>query len=241
MQDTSNARRFLNAFHGIETLLRQRHKGSDDHTSFAELVNQSHQLVQAQKVKLKDMAKLRNAIAHTPYDEQGQPWADPRIESVQSLEELLLVIEKPPLVRTVLKLQKPTVLNENDDISKFFNEVAAPKDFSQSPVRLASGTLALVTTNAVARWIASGYEVADGLLLEQATVADVLEFSESDDEISLRSRKLKAVEAMRIFAGNHGQPPAAIIITESGRHEETPLGICVRADIPDLVKSLDIE
>ena len=236
-QDRSNARRFLDAFNGIEQLLRDRSR-VDDSFAFVRLLEISKEVVPMQRDKLRQMARLRNAIVHNPYDDANEPVADPRTKSVEFLEKQLEVIERPPLVLSVLKLSKPIVLSPEDDISRFLELVQPPDDFSQAPVRL-DGQLALITTNAVARWVSSHYEQTEGGgVLPQADLMEVLRFAEAGDRIEVRSRHLKVVQALHLFAGEKAEPPAAIVITQSGLPSETPLGLCTKADVPALFRAL---
>lgn len=230
--------RFMHAFREIERALN-RSRLTDSYKRFVALVNDSEDLVEEQRRGLRAAARLRNAIAHEPWI-GGEPVAVPRESAVTWLEAQAEVITKPPLVRDVLQLRPPRVMELHTDLSEFLAEVAAPLDFSQSPVRTEDGGLRLVTTNAVARWIASSYQPGDGALLDRATVGDILAYAEAGDQLVCMASTLKAVRAIRLFAGEDGEIPAAIVITESGAAAEQPVGICVRSDIGDLYRALKL-
>ena len=235
---SNNAERFLNSFRTIEEILTARSaaKGRSRRT-FSELVDGSKLLIQDQKKLLRGMAVLRNAIVHTPYLDD-RPIADPRDETVAAIERQASLLENPPLVRNVLKLQPPQVLRDDQEISSFLDLVLR-LDFSQAPVSSEGLLQGLVTTNAVARWLAASYENAEGALLESASIKDVMARNENTDSVLFKSKNLKVIEAIRAFSGEDGNtPPAAILITDSGAASEKPLGICVRADVQALYSAL---
>lgn len=236
--DSRNAERFLDAFRTIEAaLLALSTKRYTSQPAFYELVDDSKQITYAQKQKLKQLAKLRNAIVHEPY-QNGIPIADPRSDVVEWIEQQALVIENPPLVKSVLKIQPPEVLNQNSEISEFL-EMVSKYDYSQAPVGDGLKVSALITTNAVTRWISSAYVSNEGALVEESEIAEVLRFSENTDGIVFKPHNLKVVDALRIFSGENSQiTPAAILLTHSGSPEEKPLGICVRSDMQALYKSI---
>ncbi len=235
---SNNAERFLNAFRTIEEILASKSSSKGrTHQAFTELVEGSKLLVPEQKRMLRATATLRNAIVHTPYFE-NRPIADPRDDIVLFMEKQAELLENPPKVKNVLKLQPPLVLDYDQEISSFL-ELVTRLDFSQAPVKSGASILGLVTTNAVARWLAASYENAEGVVLESSTIANVMAFKEETDSIIFKSKDLKVVDALRAFSGEDGtMPPAAILITDSGISTEKPLGICVRADVQALYRSL---
>lgn len=238
----ANARRFLDAFHTIEQTLRARSPRSfgKNQEGFSDLVRESKDLVDGQKQKLHQFSRLRNAIVHNPYSDGAVPIANPRDDVVQWIEKQAIYIEQPPLVKDVLKLQPPKVLADDDDVSLFLALAGEPTNFSQAPVRNHGGKLLLITTNAVARWVAETYVPGVGVALDEACVGNFAKFAEEGDRLILKQRDLRAVEAARIFGGSLGNPPAAIVLTENGKDSETPLGMCVQSDVAALRQSLGV-
>ena len=239
-QDLTRGQRFLDAFNRIETTLRERTRSDLKEAGFKELVRASRDLVDSQKRRLLDMANLRNVIVHTPFDQKNEIYADPRLSAVEWLEAQAELIEKPPRVLDVLRLIPPRVLSFDDEIDQFLEEAKPPKDFSQSPFRTSNGDFGVITTNAVARWLAAVYVPRDGLIVEPAHVGNVATYGEEQDRVLVKPRTLKVTDAIMYFSGVSHVPPVAILLTESGRHSESPLGICVRADLPDFYRSLGV-
>ena len=240
VDDHSRAARFLDSFHRVESLLAARLGSETQRLTFYELVRRSKDLTDQQKNRLRDIGDLRNAIVHAPGGWRQNPIADPREDIVSWLETQVELIERPPLVLTTLKLQPPRVLDSDSDLIVFLDQVR-DQDFSQSPVRMPDGGLGLITTNAVTRWIASGYDEGVGVALAQAEIADVLTFVEAEDQLVVKPRNLRVVEAVRLFAGaQRGSIPAAIVLTEDGKPEHKPIGICARADVAELLQALGV-
>lgn len=240
MDELTKAQRFLNAFNRIEYALRSRAKLDFVESTFTRLVKNSRELIPAQVNGLLDMATLRNAIVHTPYDEGNEIYADPRTSSVEWLEKQADIIERPPLVCLALKLKPPLMLSISDEVDKFFGEISEPNNFSQSPFRRNDGSYGLITTNSVARWVAANYERNNGILAEPTLIGAVALFAEFEDRLEVRSKNLKAVDAIRIFSGQGGVPPAAILMTEKIGTEERPVGLCVRANLPELYNAIGV-
>jgi predicted transcriptional regulator len=237
--DLSNGQRFLDAFNQIERILRSRASPEKDRVGFSQLVRASDDLIQGQRDLLLDYAVLRNAIVHTK-TEAGRLIADPRSDVVARIEEQVDLIERPPKVLETLRLAPPKILKWDDSVFQFFQQVRLPFDFSQAPVVSRSGDIDLITTNAVARWVAASWEQAQGAALTETSVEQVLHFSEKGDRVEIRSRGLKVVDAWRLFSGASGEPPSAILLTHSGAATEKPLGLCVRADLPAMLKVLGV-
>lgn len=240
MTEQSNAKRFLNSFNRIDEVLRSRAKQTTHIPTFKEVVDASRELTNAQKKKMKDMADLRNAIVHTTLDGQEEILAEPRLSAVNWMETQADIIEKPPLVIATISMHEPKILSFDSEIHEFLAQVSPPQNFSQSPFRDASGELKLITTNAVARWVAQNYEGESGILAGPSTIGEVYGSSEFEDRLEIRAKSLKCVEAVRAFSGEVGVPPAAILITEPRGSEQVPIGMCTRADLPALYKSLGV-
>lgn len=240
MNTTDPARRFLNAFHRIEQLLRQR-SGAKDYVRFYELIDGTRSLNPEQKRRLKELADLRNVIAHHPYNDDDEPYATPRTETIKWIEAQADIIERPPMVIPALKLQPPAVLLGTEPLSKFLTMLGAPYNFSQSPYRRHNGELGLITTNAVARWLAMQHQ-GDGYLSDDVAIDQVVAVgAEFRDRVLVKSRKLKIVDALTLFSGDRdSEPPSAVVMTETGTTSEKPLALITPSDIPAMTKLLAV-
>lgn len=238
-----NATRFIQAFTTIEQELRTRVERTErdpKHLSFPALLDRSTDLTDRQRDLLRSYADLRNAIVHNPRDRNEEIIADPRLSAVEWLEKQVEVILDPPLVMQVLKLDKPTVLHADDDLGAFL-QIVREKHYSQVPILGDDGDLGLVTTNIVTRWLASEYMDDKSALVESVKLREIQELAEDTDGLVLAPRSLTAAEAVQTFAGMRGRnAPAAMVITEHGRNRQTPLGLCSKSDVAELLHALAV-
>lgn len=237
----TNARRFLDAFAAIEDHLAHaqgQRVGRDDWVEFSRLVEASGELTDSDRRKLRDAARLRNAIAHKPYRD-GDAIADPRVDFVEQIERIRSNLEKPPIALEVLSGAEPRVFTPTDSLVDFAALVRAPLHYSQAPVRTESG-YRLVTTNAVARWYVGVLE-RDGGALHNPTLGEVMEFAEDRDAAKVLARRATVVQTIRWLTGEAGtsNPPAAIIFTHMGRADEKALGIATQSDLGMFYRALD--
>jgi CBS domain-containing protein len=115
--------------------------------------------------------------------------------------------------------------------------------FSQLPVYEGSRSrfVGLLTAETIARWLAA--QLATGIgLLEERPVREVLKFTEDfENHLFLpgRATVFDALEAFDDFT-HRGKSLDAILITESGKRHEHPLGIVTVFDIPRLFASVAV-
>lgn len=240
VNEFTDAERFVEAYNRIDHVLRRGVPDTAPYTPFSELVRKSVLFAPPQRDFLLDCADLRNAILHTRGSSTGHPIADPRAAIVEKIERQADLLENPPRVREALKLQPPRVLDDADDLGVFLDEIVR-YNYSQVVVRTDGGGLELVTTNAIARWFAARYQADEGIAADSAPLADVRAHAEVDEYLLICPRDLTVVEAWRAFAGTRTdrRVPSAVVLTQNGLSRETPIGICVRADLPALLAALE--
>lgn len=238
--EESNAQRFLHAFASIEEILSRqqgRRVDHDDWAKFYELVADSDTLLYSQKEKLRQYARLRNAISHTPYL-KSEPIADPRNDTVEAITKIQRDLEKPPLLMTALgSVGVPRIFNPDDSLDEFLDLVKA-HDFSQAPVKI-DGGFALITTNSLARWFAHNLSEHGGVV-ETTPIHEVLKFAESGDRLKTVSPTTTTVEAINYFSGladTNSEPPAALLVL--GKMGQPPQRLAVRADLSLLYAQLE--
>lgn len=243
-RDGGNATAFLAAFNDIEAHLRRSLKArpSDGFKWMVNLSHRKHGLSDAQRSALMAFSDLRNAISHGEYRD-GRPIADPLPETVADIERLARVLIDPPTVLGVLPQRRPVTVTPEDSIEDVFR-ILAETTYSQFPVYeggTEGGTCtALLTTDAIARWVAHDYG-ADGSL-EARNVADVLEWAGSRDAPYLMPRTTTVQDAIAALTipGDDGLVPRALIITEHGRPHQKPLRVVGGADLPALWNEVQI-
>ena len=230
------ARRFLDACAEIETTLKNRYEaGGTGLGTIVREVQGRDAVVRRNRAALDAFTALRNVLAHSSY-KGGAPVAAPLSSTVEAIERLRDEISQP---RRALDLAVRDVLtaHERDPLPGLLR-VMASKDISQVPIYLADGSVRLLTTNAIARWVAAHLDSDDVVLIQAGEIAEALEHAEAHEVIVTEKR---AVTAARVLDRlTRDEAPLAVLITETGRPGESPLGILSTADVPRLVQELTV-
>ena len=225
---------FIRKFNELENFLRRKIR-LDRQVRFFQLIDEvakTDPTVRRRKQVLKSMGNLRNAIVHDrEYPERIV--ADPRPEIIDELDQVLAAIISPE--KLIPRFQKPIrVFREEEPLLECLTFMKE-NDFSQVVV-LKNGRYVLLSSEGIAGWLGSARE--DGLDdLEGATVGGALKF---EDEKACRylSRKDSVDAAIEAFekAIAAGIPRLqGILVTQTGKQEEQPLGIVTPWDLLGLV------
>lgn len=233
-----NADRFINAMVQVEEILRKAEgETSRDNLDLESLINRAKSISPEHKRKLHNWRKLRNVIVHTPRT-NAQPIADPRGSEVIQLERMVEILRNPPRVSSVLSMRPPVVLSWDSEVSDFFSEMMPPKEFSQAPFLNLEGKYQLITSNAVARWTASNYEVTSGVILESIQISDVAKYSEEGDKLVCHRHDIAAQVAIDVLSSPKEITPVSILLTVAVHENGKAMGLVVKADLPALFKSV---
>jgi CBS domain. len=233
--------RFLSAFNDIENHIRAALGASED-VSFAHLMPRyaSEKRMQHQhREALRAFTRLRNAISHEQYYD-GHPIAEPIEDVVVQIERLRDLIESPPRALTNHPRRDVRIARPSEPISAVLSVVRKYR-YSQLPVYKASGEyVALLTTNAIACWLANQLEDPELGLAEDQPVSAVLPFIEPHEVAVHVARSITAAEAIEALSegGSRGRPATALIVTQNGRPHEKPLALLAADDLPRLIHSL---
>lgn len=233
---TTLARRFLDACAEIEQVLKQRYRlEAKTLGTIVRDVEPKDRVVRQNRGALLAFVELRNLLAHRPFHD-GSPFAAPLQRTVDAVERLRDEIARPQLA---LSLATRDVLTSSEDLPlPGLLRAMAAGDISQVPV-YGTGEVRLLTTNAIARWLADHIEPDGTALIEECTTADALAHAEPHERIKLVARTATAAAALDQLT--RSDPPAAVLITETGRSGEMPLGILAAADTARLVTALTVE
>lgn len=227
------------AFNEIEQLFRSK-LGADEYVDYAQLEREygdKYRLPVPQRKALRAFRELRNAIVHGKYF-GGRPIAEPVREVVDEIECLRDLLVSPPIALAVLGKRDVRVARIDEHIRTVLEHVRR-FDYSQLPVYEGQQYVGILTTNTIARWLASQLMLNEGLA-EEETVRQVLTFSEDHERALLVRRTITAAEAIDKLShgGANGAPVTALIITDRGLRSETPLRVIAVSDFPQLSASL---
>ena len=235
--ENTNADRFLRAFERIESTLKKRL--SEPKKPYQKLVGRAASgkvaSVNQYQHDLIRFGYLRNAIVHEP-NQGGKVIADPRDDTVDRIEHIADRVESPPTVETFCA-NRPYTASLDDPIGPVVRFMEEHR-FSQAPVLHEGQLTSLLTTNTIARWLASRTRKGD--LDLEAPVENVLKHQEPDESYQVIQREATLFEAKEAFEVDHTRqrPPVAVIITLNGDGNGAVTGIITTADLPSVHQKL---
>ena len=115
-------------------------------------------------------------------------------------------------------------------------EIIASEGLAQFPVYEGGECVGLLTTNAIARWLAA--ELREDDTIAAGTVADVIAHSGKLDEPIFLPRTVTAAAAVEALSTPlaSGAVPRLAIITEHGKATQKPISVLGATDIPALAQ-----
>lgn len=209
---------------------------------------------------LLEVGELRNALIHNRFG-VAEYIAVPTDSTVRQLEAIDEELARPVPLRTLAAREVVTV-DARDRIGRVLTLVR-DKGFVRFPVKVDGRIAALLTSSGVMRWIAShdldvcafppaarpkGADAAKGALdaaaptgdsdriictIASVSVGEVLARDHRRDEFAIVARDTSADDALSRWARNPRLE--AVIITEHGRADETPIGIATATDLIKLL------
>lgn len=233
MSQDQLAREFLDVVAQLERVIGRL--GARDPQGLGDAVRQvgdSHALVRQYRSELLVFATLRNAIAHHRY-QSGRPIATPLPETVARAKAILAQFERPAVAFDFG--HTPVMFDEGEDLHPAL-KMMAEKRLSQAPVTSGGIYRCMLTTNAVARWVAANIDAEGNVVMPEVRVSDVLEHLEDHEVAKFVPRATTASDAIDYLTSK--KPPIALLITQDGNRTQSILRILVAADVPALLKAL---
>lgn len=208
---------------------------------------------------LLEAGELRNALVHNRLG-TTEYIAVPTMSTVQQLEAIDEELRRPVALRAFAAKEVVSV-SVDDRVGRVL-ALVKEKGYVRFPVRRDGRIVALLTASGVVRWIASHdieacalpamtrdaraltgpldetLSLSDGgriiCTIAAVSVGEVLARDHRKDEYALLARDASVEDALALWSRNPRLE--AVIITERGRADETPLGI---ATATDLIKLLE--
>ena len=225
-----NGEEFIRLFNELEHALREKTGLGTDRT-FSELVKTAADkdiTVRRRKGILMSIGRLRNAIVHGR-DYPVRILADPRRDVVEEIESVLAAITRPTTL--IPTFQRSIHIFTAEDALADCLGYMKENDFSQVVLNL-DGKHMLLSSEGIVKWLENARDV--GLAdLEKATVRDAWEYENKNIcQYLPRDAPIDAVYEAFEQAIGHGIPRLqAVLITHSGKPEESPLGIVTPWDL----------
>lgn len=223
---------FLNRFNELEQYLRDT-TDSKREVPFGSLIGRASQknaAVRRYERDLREFADLRNAIVHE--HPRGHVIADIRQEALNEFTAMADHIMAPELVYPLFR-REIQVYREDDPLSSAVKDLWE-SGHSQVIVRV-DKLLTLLSSQGITRWLGSQVNGAK-VDLADATIGSALTY-EDEGGIAFLSRNAPVDEARELFLSfptRHSQRLRAVVITETGRSTEAPLGIITASDLVEL-------
>lgn len=228
---------FIAVYNEIDSWIRSRTKASNEQgfTRLVDAAAHSHPGIKRHAQALKRLATLRNFVVHE--HRHQAPLATATQHALEQLTKIRNELVSPPLLLS-LSNRPVTVCSSADPIGKAV-KLMHSGSFSQLPVYDQARFVGLLTAETVARWLACS--LADGQqLVEEKPVAEVLLHQEYPDNHAFMRRSTTVFEALAEFDKSlrRGKRLDAILLTETGRTTESPLGIVTLHDMPKIQRAL---
>jgi predicted transcriptional regulator len=220
----NNVERFELAFNRIHSRLKELSKATNS-DRFIDLLQENKEKYSVFRYhfhKLKQFAKLRNAIVHERV-EDGFYIAEPHLSVVEEIERISEEVLNPPTVYSLAS--KPVIQVDASATLPDFLDVIAKYGYSQYPVYDQHQFKGLLTNSGIVRWFSENIPF-DQKQLEQITIADILKL-EKDRQVAFIGKEQNIYDLENLFElyFKNRKKLEAVIITEMGEQHAPPLGI----------------
>ncbi|MEH7113171.1 CBS domain-containing protein [Neobacillus niacini] len=229
--------RFEVAFNQVHDAMKDIVNINDDR--FVVLVKvgaKKYQIIETFKKDLEQYAKLRNAIVHEKM-EVGYYIAEPNAKVVEHIEKIANVFNRPNYALSIAT-KNVVYFDYNDSILKV-TEGIRQYNYSKFPIYKNKEFVGLLTAGAIVKWLAQNM-VSSSVNLADTHIFDIMKY-EKDHPIDFVSKSTNIFDVETIFEKSHKvkKKLEAVIITENGRKDETPLGIVTPWDLIEIDYTVD--
>lgn len=221
--------RFEVAFNQVHDALRDIVQINDDR--FVVLVKvgaKKYQMIETYKKDLEQYARLRNAIVHEKM-EIGFYIAEPNAKVVSHIEKIANVFNRPNYSLSIAT-KKVVFFDYHDSILKVTDAIKL-YGYSKFPVYKNKKCVGLLTSSSIVKWMAQNME-SSLVNLADIHVAEIMNY-EKEYPIEIVSKEINIFEVENLFEKAHKKKRKieAVIVTENGKEDETPLGMITLWDL----------
>lgn len=230
-----NSEIFLEVFTEIERSLKEICK--DEYTTnFSDLLRKArslNQVVNYYASDLKEFSQLRNAIVHTR--RQNFIIAEPHPDVVQEVIHIKNLLQNPPVVKTVMKLN-PYSVSPSASVKEVLTTFAE-KGFMRCPVVENGKIIGLITAKTIARWLVNSSGIIDN-----TPVSQLLNYID-DDDYCIVSENTDVVSLIGLFNNSvrNGAYLQAALVTQNGKPDSLLVGIITPSDFPSIIGQLKVK
>ncbi|QHS22693.1 CBS domain-containing protein [Virgibacillus sp. MSP4-1] len=230
MQSKNHVERFEIAFNQIHSILKERSKDMKT-DRFADLLQENREkygVLNSNYYKLKQYAKLRNAIVHERIDKDFYI-AEPHADVVDDIERISDILKNPPKAMDIAS--KPVEFFKAESSIKKILAAIEKYGYSQFPIYEQGHFKGLLTEGGIAKWVSRTIQ-NDCVNLDQVTAKDILQV-EKRRNVACLSREQTVYDVEDAFQTHYEkrQKLEAILISEDGNQDSSPLGIISAWDL----------
>jgi hypothetical protein len=232
--------RFKTAFTEIEHRLKQILLPTKNQR-FTDMVRQAAKQdlgVRRMQSTLLDLAAIRNVLTHNPNG--AQPRVDLTEHAAAEIEKVRDILLTPP--RLLPDFAKEVVTCNADDSLSLVLVKMATNFVKKLPIYRGPNLVGLLVSRTLARWLA--HCATTGIpQFSKVNVEHLLQYQEGDGRYKLLSSSATYFDAVAEFqetACKWGHHLDAILITANGNDAEPLLGIVTVAQMPKLVKAIEV-
>ena len=220
--------RFQTAYNSVDHDLRKL-SGADKTIPFSKLIKDyaSRYPRWREYEFLSKVGDLRNVVVHQR-EGKDEYYSVPVPSVVEKLERIRDQFRTPKKV--LPKFQKEVVTVQAEDALSGVLKSIKEKELSQFPVYQNGCYIGLLTENGITRWLAK-YSVSKDTIIDfqDETVKDSLSMEEQRQNCQFISRNTTVQDAEDYFVRN--TMLEALLITETGKNDQTLMGIITRWDV----------
>jgi predicted transcriptional regulator len=231
--ETQLSERFEVAFNQIHNWLQKNIKntGTDRFTELLRLGFPVHSLIRKHYHDLKVFGRLRNSIVHDKI-ELGFYIAEPHVRVVHKIESIATQLIQP---REALSIAtKPVFYYYEDSRLKDILTVINKRSYTIFPIYDENGFKWPLTPDCIIKWFAENMR-GNIIQLDDVKVEDLYPFKRSKPiEFVKKNADLFEIEEIFEKYDVKNQKLEAVIVTETGKQSEKPLGIITSWDLVEI-------
>ena len=232
-----SSERFEVSFNSIHESLKKIVKIHDDR--FVVLLRQgakNHPIIAAYKSDLEQYAKLRNAMVHGK-SEMNYYIAEPNIKVVEHIEKIAAILSRPNYALSIAT-KKVVFYDSSDSILSVIDGIRE-YGYSQFPIYTNHQCDGLLSTGSILKWMATNGFHSFSSLAEVKISEIMTGVSPAPIMFVSKNRNIFEVEDLFETAHKNKRDLAAVIITENGNSNETPLGLITAWDLIEIDYTVD--
>ncbi|SET60071.1 Predicted transcriptional regulator with C-terminal CBS domains [Salinibacillus kushneri] len=230
MEPANHVERFEIAFNQIHSILKERSRNMKT-DRFVDLLQENREkygVLNSNYYKLKQYAKLRNAIVHERIEEEYYI-ADPHLNVVEDIERISEILKHPPKAMAIAS-QPVEFFKASSSLQKVL-ETIEQTGYSQFPIYERGHFQGLLTEGGIAKWVSRNIQ-NHSINLKGIAARDILEV-EKRRNVACLSQEQTVYDVEDSFQMHYEkkQKLEAILITEDGNQDSSPLGIISAWDL----------